>query len=625
MTRRQRPIALLLAVPMLLAVAAYGRVLRGDFLYDDVRVVLGNPALGDVGAVLRGFWGSLLHGGRPTTEVTFALSHAIGGPVPWAFHSVNLLLHLAVVVLVFLFTREVLRLAGRGPGSGVAVAVAGIFALHPMQSQAVSYVSQRSEVLASGLYLATLLLLLRAGKPGAPLRRALAGVAALALFTLGMGAKAIVATAPLAWLLLLAMVPPSSAPGEPPRWRWRLLPFAPLALVGIFLVRGALRAVEGRPDAGFSVPGATPGSYFLTQWRAVATYVRLLAWPAGQNADWSFPMSRSMGEPAVRVAGAFLAALLAGAGLVWWRSRRGNDLASADGRAAAFGVAWFFLLLAPTSTLLPIADVLVEHRVYLASWGLLLVAVLGGDRLLARVVPGRRSLAAAISVGTVWAVLAAATFRRNAVWENDRAFWSDVVEKSPFKARARLGLGTAKIRRGDLEGAAAEFAAGLSRVAPDAPGLQISLLHNLGGALIRLGRAPEAVAPLRRVMEIDPGNSLAPQSLAIALWNTRDLDGAEAVALGVLARSPENAIALRVTGQVRMARGDDAGAVPFLERAARADPTDASVRFNLGGAYAGLGRTAEACAAWRAVLRLRAADGVHEEARSNLAVLRCPP
>jgi Flp pilus assembly protein TadD len=624
MTRRQRFIALLLAVPMLLAVAAYGRVLHGDFLFDDVRVVQRNPALQEFGGVLRGFWGNLLHGGRPTTEVTFALSHAMGGPVPWAFHSVSLLLHQAVVVLIFLFTREVLRMAGRGPTSGVAVAVAGIFALHPMQSQAVSYVSQRSEVLASGLYLATMLLLLRAGNPGPALRRALAGVAALALFTLGMGAKAIVITAPLAWLLLLAVVPPSSAPGEPPRWRWRLLPFAPLALVGILLVRGALRAVEGRPDAGFSVPGATPGSYFLTQWRAVATYVRLLAWPAGQNADWSFPMSRSMSEPAVLVTGAFLVALLAGAGLLWWRSRRGNDLASADGRAAAFGVAWFFLLLAPTSTFLPIADVLVEHRVYLASWGLILVAVLGGERLLARVAPGRRTLAAAILVGTVWAVLAVALHRRNAVWENDLAFWSDVVEKSPGKARAQFGLGGAWMRRGDLERAAAAFDAGLSCVGPDAPGMAASLLQNLGVAFIQLGRAPEAVAPLRRALEIDPGNTLAPVSLAVALWNTRDLDGAEEVASSVLARSPENAVALRVMGQVRMARGDDAGAVPFLERAVRADPTDPSVRFNLGGAYAGLGRTAEACAAWRAVLRLRATDEVREMARSNLAILRCP-
>jgi len=625
MTRRPLPIALLLAVPMLLAAAAYGRVLHGDFLFDDVRVVTENQVLRDPAAVLRGFAGGLLHGGRPTTEVTFALSHAIGGQTPLAFHAVNLLLHLAVVVLVFHFTREVLRMAGRGPGSGVAVAVAGIFALHPMQSQAVSYVSQRSEVLASGLYLATLLLLLRPGKPEAGMRRALAGAAALVLFTLGMGAKPIVATAPIAWLLLLAMVPPAGAPGEQPRWRWRLLPFAPLALVGILLVRSALRAVEGRPDAGFSVPGATPGNYFLTQWRAVATYVRLLAWPAGQNADWSFPMSRSMGEPAVLVAGAFLAALLAGAGLLWWRSRRGDDLASADGRAAAYGVAWFFLLLAPTSTFLPIADILVEHRVYLASWGLFLVAVLGGERLLTRVAPGRRTLAAAIFVGTVWAVLAVALHRRNAVWENDLAFWRDAVEKSPGKARAHLGLGTAWVKRGDLERAAAEFGAGLSCVGPDAPGMAASLLQNLGVAFIQLGRAPEAVAPLRRALEIDPGNRLAPVSLAVALWRTSDLDGAEALAGGALARAPENAVALRVMGQVRMARGDDAGALPFLERAVRADPTDPTLRFNLGGAYAGLGRTAEACAAWRAVLRLRAAETVREQAHGNLAILRCPP
>ena len=624
MTRRQRPIALLLAVPMLLAVAAYGRVLHGDFLFDDVRVVQRNPALQDLGGVLRGFWGSLLHGGRPTTEVTFVLSHAMGGPVPWAFHSVSLLLHLAVVVLIFLFTREVLRLAGRGPASGVAVAVAGIFALHPMQSQAVSYVTQRSEVLASGLYLATMLLLLEAGRRGPGLRGGLLGLAALTAFTLGLGAKTIVVTAPVAYLLLVALVPPPASRSAPAPWTWRFALITPIVLLDLVVARGVLGGIEGRADAGFAVPGASPGSYFLTQWRAVATYVRLLAWPAGQNADWSFPMSRSLGEPAVLLSGALLAGMLGVAAALWWRCRRRDDPEGAAGRAAAFGVSWFFLVLAPTSSFVPIADKLVEHRVYLASWGLFLAAVLGGERLLARVQPRRRALWGTLAVGATWIVLAVALHERNAVWESDLALWSDVVTRSPFKARARLGLGTAKIRRGDLEGAAAEFAAGLSRVAPDAPGLQISLLHNLGGALIRLGRAPEAVAPLRRVLEMEPGNSLAPQSLAVALWSTGDLDGAESVARSILARAPENAIALRVMGQVRLARGDDAGAIPLLEQAIRADPADAPLLFNLGGAYAGLGRTAEACASWRAVLRLRATDEVREMARRNLAILRCP-
>ena len=625
MTRRRPPTALLLAAPLLLAAGAYARVLHGEFVYDDLRVVGSRPALGDPAAALGGYVDGLLHGGRPTTEVTFALSHAMGGGTPTAFHAGNLLLHLAVVILVFLFTREVLRLAGREPSSGVAVAVAGIFALHPMQSQAVSYVSQRSEVLASGLYLATLLLLLRAGRPGAWAVRTLAAAGALVLFVLGMGAKPVVATAPLAWLLLSAMVPAAGTRREPIRPGRALLLLAPLVVVGALLVQGALQSVAGRPDAGFSVPGTTPWTYFLTQWRAVATYVRLLAWPAGQNADWTFPASRGLDEPAVLGAGAFLAALLVGAALLWRRSRSGTNRAAADGRAAAFGVAWFFLLLSPTSTFLPIADVLVEHRVYLASWGLFLAAVLGGDHLLARVAPGRRALVSGVVVGAVWVLLAVTLHRRNAVWETELAFWTDVVAKSPTKARPYLGLGVAKGRRGDVAGAVADFRAGLERVSRFATADRLSLLNDLGAALIDLGRFAEAVAPLREAKRLDPEAIAPPQSLALALWSTGDVDAAEAEASAALARKPDAWLAARVLGQVRMARGDDAGAAPLLEQAVRARPSDPVVRYNLGAVYANLGRTAEACAAWKGVLALPPAGGAQEEARQGRSILGCPP
>lgn len=624
MTRRPPAKALLLLVPLLLAAAAYARVLRGDFLFDDVRVVKKNLALGDPAGVLGGFLDGLLHGGRPTTELTFALSHALGGPSPWAFHLGNLLLHLATVVLIFLFTREVLRRAGSEAAPGVALAVAGLFALHPLQSQAVSYVSQRSEVLASGLYLATLLLLLLADRLGAGLRGALAGAGALALFTLGMGAKPIVATAPVAWLLLLAMVPAARPRTGDSPWRWRLALVAPMVLVDVLLVRGALRAVEGHADAGFSVPGTSPGSYFLTQWRAVATYVRLLAWPAGQSADWFFPWSRSIGDPGVLLSGAFLACLAGGAGVLWWRCRSRTGGSAADGRAAASGVAWFFLVLAPTSSFLPIADVLVEHRVYLASWGVFLAAVLGGKHLLDRIAPARTGLAAA-AVVAAWAVLAVALHQRNAVWEGELAFWSDVVRKAPGKARPRLGLGVARSRHGDLQGAAAEFAAGIALAPPDAPILGAALHHNLGATLVQLGRSAEAIAPLRKAVELDPAATDPLESLALALWIAGESEEAETQAGKVLDRAPDAPVASMVMGQVRMARGDDAGALPFLERAVRARPTDAVLRYDLGAAYANGGREADACASWKAVLRLPAAGDAHAEARNGIAILRCPP
>ena len=622
--RRRLPIGLLLAVPLLLAVAAYGRTLDGEFVLDDARVVRKNAALGDAPAILRGFGGSLLHGGRPTTELTFAMSHAAGGQSPRAFHLGNLLLHLATVVLAFLFTRAVLRRAGSDAASGVALAVAGLFALHPLQSQAVSYVSQRSEVLASGLYLATLLLLLLADRLGPGLRGALAGAGALALFTLGMGAKSIVATAPVAWVLLLAAVPPARARGGASPWRWRIALLAPLLLVDALLVGGALRAVEGHADAGFSVPGSSPGSYFLTQWRAVATYVRLLVWPAGQSADWSFPWSRGLGDPGVLLSGALLASMLGGAAALWWRCKGRDEPASADGRVAAYGVAWFFLVLAPTSSFLPIADVLVEHRVYLASWGLFLGAVLGGKHLLARLGP-RRDLAAVLVVGAAWAVLAVALHQRNAVWEGALVFWRDVVDKAPGKARPRLGLGVAKLQRGDLAGAEAEFLAGIARASPDAAALRVSLLHNLGGTRIRLGRAEEALDPLRQAVQIDPTEIDPRESLALALWLTDDLDGAEAEARAVLGRSAGAGVAALVLGQVLMTRNDDAGAVPFLEQAVRARPSDAGIRYDLGAAYANLGRVPEACASWRAVLQLPAMGESREAARRGMAILECPP
>jgi Flp pilus assembly protein TadD len=288
-------------------------------------------------------------------------------------------------------------------------------------------------------------------------------------------------------------------------------------------------------------------------------------------------------------------------------------------------VAWFFLVLAPTSTFLPIADVLVEHRVYLASWGLFLAAVLGGNRLLGGMRPGQRDLAAALAVGAVWSVLAVALHRRNAVWEGDLVFWQDVVTKAPGKARPRLGLGVAKLRHGDLEGAAAEYAAGIARVPREATALHVALLHNLGNALLKLGRPGEALEPLRRAVELDPKEVPPREGLALALWKTGDLDGAEKEARGALDRKPDSTPAALVLGQVLMARNDEAGAVRWLEQAARANPGDAVVRYNLGAAYANLGRVPEACAIWRAVLLLPPAGNAQASAREGRAILACPP
>ncbi len=622
--RRSLP-TLLLLVPLVLAAAAYARTLHGPYLFDDEVTLVGEAARATPGAILRSAGSDLLRGGRPVTALTFAWTRAADGISTLGHHLGNLALHLAVVVLVFAFTRAVLRRARSADDGWVALVVAGVFALHPLQSEAVAYMTQRAEVLSSALYLATLLVLLRLDGRRSAAGRVLLVAAALALFLLGMGAKAIVVTAPLAWLLLLAVVPPRAAAGAPSAWPARLGAAAALVLAGAVLAAGLLRGVEGHADAGFSVPRSDPGSYFLTQWRAVATYLRLLAWPAGQNAEWSMPLSRSALEPAVLASGALLLGLLALAAGLWLRFRGRDDPEAGDARAAAYGILWFFLLLAPTSSLVPIADVLVEHRAYLASWGPILAFTLGARRLLLRLAPDRAGVAAAVAAGVASCGLALALHLRNAVWEDDLRFWSDAAAKSPTKARPRLGLGVALARRGQADAARRSLQEGLALAPVDATGLRVALHHNLGGVLLASGRPAEAVPELRRAVELDPAGVEPREALALALWQAGDAAAAEAEAAEVLSRVPSSPGAARVMGHVRMARGDDAGAVPVLEVAVRARPMDGVVRYDLGAAYANLGRIAEACASWKAVLATPAGPETKGAARQAAATVGCPP
>ena len=613
--------AWLLFVPLLLTAAAYARVLDGEFQLDDVSAVLGSPAARDLATAFRELPGALLRGGRPVADLTFAIDHAVGGTAPRAYHLTSLAIHLGVVVLAYAFARKVLRLAGAASGPWIGLAVAGLFALHPLQSQAVSYVAQRSETLASGLYLLALLLLLEAERPGRGFRSVAAWAGGLAAFALAVGTKPIAVTLPLAWLLLAWMVPDPEGRRGLASWPRRLAMAAPLvaldALGGVAVVRG----LAGQTSAGFDMPDLSPASYLLSQWKVVATYLRLLAWPAGQNLEWDVPVARSLADPGVAASGLALAGLVAAAGAVFVWSRRRWNAGGAAGRVASFGVLWFFLVLSPTSSVIPLDDLLMEHRVYLASLGILLALGVGGERLLARV-RWRGAVAATLVVG-LWCALALALHRRNAAWETRLSMAQDSVARSPRKARVHVNLGHALAERGDLDAAVREYRLALALVG-EAPRNEALILRNLSAALASQGRWEEAEAALQRGVERDPANADVLTNLAIALGRRGDLEGAEGWVRRALALRPDDGQALHLLGTVLLQRGEAAPALEPLERAVRADPEDGLRRFNLAVAQERLGRLAEACASWRDVARLRAAPPVRAEADRCLAAAGCP-
>ncbi len=585
-----------LLIPLLLAAAAYARVLPGQFQFDDEHAIVGNPAVKDLGAYLGAApWRAALHGGRPVTDLTFALNYAFAGLEPWNFHLTNLCIHLAAVILAWAVARRLLRLAGAARAEGVALAAAGLFALHPLQSQAVSYLVQRAESLSAALALASLLLLLAAEeRPAGPVRLArFAG--ALLLFAAALGAKASAAFLPAGWLVLLALVPSPEARGRLMPWRARALHAVPfLGLLAVF-AWSTLGSLSG-PEIGLAVEGLPPATYLRTQAPVVATYLRLLLWPAGQSVDWHLTPARLLAGPWAALAALLLLALAAGALLLALRARRRDGEGAAAARVAWAGLLWFFLALAPSSSVVPVIDLLVEHRVYLAALGIFLAAAVAAERALARWAPRPAWLPAA-ALAACWLLLAGLLHARNAVWETRRALWSDAAAKGPENPRAwvNLALAASQEGRGDEAIRLAERALPL---AEGEPAVLVRLLGNLGIEQARAGRLAEAEATLRRAVALQPWATLR-NDLAAVLTVRGRLDEAEALLGEVLADDPSSGEALTSLGKLRLMRGDPAGALPLLERAVALDPDVPLRRVLQARALSGLSRREEACAALR--------------------------
>ena len=592
-------------MPLALAVAAYARVLDAPFLLDDEGVIRANPALRNVGAAAVRIVTDLFTGaGRPVADFTFALNHAVGGLEPWNFHATNLALHLAVVALVFLLTGKLARLAGAAHDSAIATGVAGVFALHPIQTEAVSYVVQRSEVLASGLYLLVVLLLITAEQHGRGWRGTIAWSSALLAYALALGSKPIAVTAPAAYLLAAAAVEGTPlARSELTSWRRRAVLVAPFFAVAGRLSAALLRSLPRESNVGFDIPRLGPFDYFTTELKVIVLYLRLLVWPAGQNLDWEFPVSTSLLQPGVLASGALLVILAAcGVALVVWGRTRGGE-AAGGARLAGLGILWFFLLLSVTSSVVPVLDLVFEHRLYLASWGVFLAAAVGLDRLAARFALGTSATRALVA--GLWCVLAGATWTRNAAWETPEALWRDTMSKSPGKARAFGSLGDVLYAQGRYVESVPMYARGLELVRGGDPHEEAKFLHLLGNAQARSERWQDAAVSFRAALDLEPYRAEHWSDLGSALLNLGNLSGAERSILRSLALEPTHPSTWNNLGELRLAQGDPQAALGALRRAAGLHPPLGMVPFNAGRALAAMGKLPEACIAWREALTRR--------------------
>jgi len=568
--------AALLAGAVLLA---YANVLSAPFIFDDQTAITDNASIrhlwppGPVFAPPGGAGGAAA---RPLVNFSLALNYALGGERVEGYHALNLLIHLAASLALFGLVRRTLalpRLRDRWGAAALPLAffTALLWAVHPLLTESVSCIIQRTESLVGLWYLLMFYCLVRAAESAAP-RRWLAG--SLAACLLGMLTKEVMAAAPLLAGLFHVVVVDGSWRAA---WARRGKFFGLLALCwGPLAILVVLN--PGRHGAaGFGL-GVVWWEYALTQCQAIGRYLALAFWPHPLVLDYGDPLVRHPGE--VGPQALLLAGLLAATGWAWHRKM-----------PAAFAGLWFFAILAPSSSVLPlVTQTIAEHRMYLPLAAVIVLAVTGAYAL-----AGRRSYAVFLLLAVV---LLGATVRRNATYRTALGLWSDTVAQAPANARAHNNLGNTLEDAGRDDEARREY----TRALELKPGYAMAH-YNLANLLARHNELPDAITHYQESLRLAPDSPDTHNNLGnVFVLQARWAD-AQAEFNAALALNPDDAVAHCNLGNALVTLGRPAEAVPHYEAALRVVP-DQTFHYNLACALAALGRTEEALAHFQTVVQL---------------------
>jgi Flp pilus assembly protein TadD len=575
-------------------VAVYANALRDGFVWDDGILIVGNPLIkspSEIPSLLTSALQLNTRYFRPVLGLTFLLDYQLFGPWPAGFHLTSILVHAAVGILFYLFAARLL-------GDAVAALFAALlFVVHPIHTEAVTYVSGRSDPLAALFMLAALWWFLE------PRRLPLS----LGAFLLALLSRE-TATG-LVLLLPLVDVADARRRGEAVRGTWdrrtlRYLPYVGVLAVYVVLRWLAVGQETVVPDTA-SLPLATR---LLTMTKAVWQYAGLVLVPWNLHMERSVPPASPL-DPAVLGATAALA--LAAAALVRWRRSIWP---------LAFGCAWFALALVPVANLVPLSTFMAEHWLYVPSMGLFAAAGWGLARLGARV--GRPAALAVLVVLLLG--YGARTVARNVDWRDERSIYEATLRLAPESARVHTNLGRVLWLSGDKERARQEFARAIE-LRPNH--WQTADAHNhLGLIYQQEGRQQEAFAEFRRAIELYPRSSSPYVNLAVTLQALGRNDDARRALEQALVLDPRNADAHNNLGNIYFNAGDLARAREHYLRAISLNPENPEAHNNLGSVYFNQGRPDLAEQAFRTSLQLnpnqpmvRQNLGVAERARAAAA------
>ncbi len=500
---------------VLCGAAAYSNSLAGPFVLDDCGDIEANPAIREPWPIWRPVVsqvdGQMRIHSRPVVVLSFAANYAIGGLATRGFHVTNVVIHLLAGLTLLGIVRRTLLLSRQeryaSSATLLALAVALLWVLHPLQTQAVTYIVQRYESLMGLFYLGTLYA-----------ARALAtssgssawgwGAASVTACLLALGCKEVAVSAPVIVLLFdRAFIVGSFREA----WRRRRTLYAALAATWLVFIpfflffsggAGLLSGQEGWAGFKQDKPWRL---YALNQPQVILHYLRLAVWPEGQCLDyaWSATPDLSRLWPSLLILGALVACS------AWLLIRRPR---------CGFLGAWFFLILAPTSSVIPINDLAFEHRMYLPLAAVVTAVVFAAFELQSRMRPTATATASPQWIGLVAIVaviLGTLTFLRNQVYGDALMLWSDVAAKRPENGRAHANLAPLFARNGQPH-LAVEHIQETLRLMPfvaNDPMLQ----RDWGSCLMQLKQGELAVPHFLRSIASDPNDADTHLNLAAVL------------------------------------------------------------------------------------------------------------
>jgi protein O-mannosyl-transferase len=464
----------------------YSNSLHASFHWDDFRNIVSNESIRNI-LDLKSIWG--FEPRRFVGLLTFAIDYHFHGLDVYWYHIDNILIHIASSLMVWLLVREILsspRFSADPISRGktiIPIFCGLIFLCHPLQTQAVTYIVQRMTSLAALFSLASLYFYLKgrlASPGGMPV---VYFIFSALLITAGIFTKEFVYSIPIALLLLELFVIRADSPIN------RTILIFSACLLFIFISAGwyffhAYNLFGSVHSGRLSDPPLTNSVYFFTQMKVIVKYFSLLLFPIHQNLDYDFPAVRSFFRLDVLLSFGLILFVFVSA-LVPARKKP----------IVSLGIFLFFAFLCIESGIVPIRDVIFEHRLYLpmAGFSLFLVSAIYsmfGEK--------RRAIFYSFLIAII-AFYSVLTIRRNTVWQNEITLWSDVAKKSPEKSRVHDVLGNAYFEQGQYDKALDEYL-----IAVEKNTKNFVALNNIGYVLFLQKKYPQSIEYYQKSNRLNP-------------------------------------------------------------------------------------------------------------------------